>query len=80
MRAAGCLLLALGAWLTLVYALRPQRRPTLVHPSRRAARSFPPFAPVTLDDLADGGPLSPAEQTVWRGIVAGLRDWQREAR
>lgn len=80
MRTAGCVLLATGLWLCLVHALRPRRRPTLTHPSRRATRSFPPFAPVSLREMADGGPLSPAEQTVWRGIVAGLRDWQREAR
>lgn len=79
MRAAGCVLLATGLWLMLVHALRPRRRTALVHPSRRATRSFPPFAPVTLDALNDGGPLTPAELAQWRGIVAGLREWQREA-
>lgn len=81
MRTAGWIMLATGLWLTLVCLLRPRPRPrpTITHPSQRAHRSFPPFAPVSLREMSDGGPLTPAEQTVWRGIVAGLRDWQREA-
>lgn len=64
-----------AVWLAGVWLLRPRpRRLSGSHPARR----FPTCAPVSLTDLADGGPLSAEELWAWRGIVAGLRDWQKE--
>lgn len=65
-----------AVWLFGVWLLRPRprRRPSGSHPARR----FPTCAPVSMRDLADGQPLTSDETWAWRGIVAGLRDWQRE--
>lgn len=74
-KALGAILVA-AAWLWFVWLLRPRPRPrpSSNHPARR----FPTCAPVSLTDLADGGPLSAEELWAWRGIVADLRDWQKE--